>query len=295
MNGIFLLDKPQGFSSNHALQKVKRLFQAKKAGHTGSLDPLATGLLPICFGEATKFSQYLLDSDKKYDVVMQLGIRTATSDSEGEIISTRPVENISIEKINTIFDSFLGETQQIPSMFSALKHNGKPLYDYARRGITIDRPSRPIIIYALEVLSFENNQIRFTVHCSKGTYVRTIVDDVGEILGCGAHVIQLRRLSVGPYEESQMLTIEECEYLLKENKFPFEKYILPVDTSVKHFPEIFVSSAFAFALKQGKNILIPDAPVGFLRLKNIEGEFLGVGEGTSDGKIEPRRLVAQSR
>src|SRR3990167_5521161 len=204
LNGIFLLDKSIGISSNGALQRVKRLLQAKKAGHTGSLDPLATGMLPICFGDATKFSQYLLDSDKTYVVTMQLGVRTTTSDIEGEIVSMRSVPNFSLDDINAAFEKFRGTTQQIPSMFSALKHNGVPLYEYARIGMTIERLSRPITIYELTVLSIENNHVNFTVKCSKGTYVRTLVDDVGEVLECGAHVTQLRRISVGPYLENQM-------------------------------------------------------------------------------------------
>ncbi len=209
MNGIFLLDKPIHISSNAALQKVKRLFQAKKAGHTGSLDPLATGMLPICFGQATKFSQYLLDADKSYAVTMQLGVRTNTSDKEGEVISTREVPNLSVTDIDRAFDNFRGNIQQVPSMFSALKYQGKPLYFYARQGITIERPSRAITIHAIDHISLENNLVYFTVHCSKGTYVRTLVDDVGEQLGCGAHVTQLRRLSVGPYRETDMMTMEQ--------------------------------------------------------------------------------------
>src|SRR3989338_3679278 len=226
MHGLFLLDKPLGITSNAALQKVKRLFKIKKAGHTGTLDPLATGMLPIAFGEATKFSQHLLDADKTYSVTMQLGVRTNTSDSEGEIISTRPVPNFSLEKINCAFNAFRGQINQIPSMFSALKHNGVPLYEYARKGITIDRPSRPITVYELTVLSIENNHVQFTVKCSKGTYVRTLVDDVGEKLNCGAHVTQLRRLSVGPFLENQMMTMEKLDLLTQTENFSVENILL---------------------------------------------------------------------
>lgn len=295
MNGIFLLDKPIDISSNGALQKVKRLFRAKKAGHTGSLDPLATGMLPICFGDATKFCQYLLDSDKTYEVTMQLGVRTTTSDAEGEIISTRDVPNLSIEAINTVFENFRGDIQQIPSMFSALKHNGKCLYEYARQGIFIERPSRPITIYDLKVLSFDNNCVTFTVHCSKGTYVRTIVDDCGELLNCGAHVTHLRRLSVGPYQESQMMTIEQLELLMSHDDFSAKKLLLPVDSAVIHWPAIVVSESLTFALKQGKSVILPDAPqTGWMRLLDQNGEFFGVGEMQADGKVQPKRLVSLS-
>ncbi|OGT47321.1 MAG: tRNA pseudouridine(55) synthase TruB [Gammaproteobacteria bacterium RIFCSPHIGHO2_12_FULL_38_11] len=292
LNGIFLLDKPIGISSNAALQKVKRLFNAKKAGHTGSLDPLATGMLPICFGDATKFSQYLLDSDKTYLVTMQLGIRTNTSDAEGEVISTRDVPNFSFDDIDIAFNSFRGKINQIPSMFSALKHNGKPLYEYARQGIFIERPSRPITVYDLKLISIENNAVTFSVHCSKGTYIRTIVDDVGEQLNCGAHVTALRRLSVGPYFENQMMTIAQLELLIQAST-DLRTLLLPMDTSVNHWPAVTVSPAIAFALKQGQSVMIAGAPTsGWMRFIESNGEFFGVGETLPDGKIAPRRLVA---
>lgn len=208
---ILLLDKPSGISSNAALQKVKRLLHAKKAGHAGTLDPLATGMLLIGLNGATKFLNQALGFDKTYLVTMQLGVRTNTSDAEGTIISTRAVPSLSLENIDRAFDAFRGTIQQIPSMFSALKHNGTPLYEYARKGITIERAARTITIYDLTVLSFENNCVCFTVKCSTGTYVRTIVDDVGETLGCGAHVTQLRRLSIGPFLENQMVTLDHLE------------------------------------------------------------------------------------
>ncbi len=293
MNGIFLLDKPIGISSNAALQKVKRLFRAKKAGHTGSLDPLATGMLPICFGDATKFCQYLLDSDKTYLVTMQLGVRTATSDAEGAIISTRFVPNFSFEDIDTAFHHFRGNIQQIPSMFSALKHNGKPLYEYARAGITIERPSRAITIYDLTVISLDNNHVTFSVHCSKGTYVRTIVDDVGEHLQCGAHVTALRRLSVGPYQEKQMMTIEKLESLMSDNTFSVNHILLPMDSAVTHWPAVTVSLPHTNALKKGQSVLLPDAPSeGWMRFVDPTGEFFGVGIVAENGRIVPKRLVA---
>lgn len=293
VNGVLLLDKPVGMTSNAALQKVKRLFFAKKAGHTGSLDPLASGLLPLCFGEATKFSQYLLEADKSYSVTMQLGVRTTTSDAEGEVISERPVPEVNIEVIDRIFDAFRGESQQIPSMFSALKHNGKPLYELARQGITVPRHSRSITIYALTVESMQGHAVHFTVRCSKGTYVRTLVDDFGEILGCGAHVIQLRRLSVGPFTAEQMLSMDHLEGSNEQlHAQALQRYLLPIASTVMHWPEVIVPTAIAFYLLRGQSVFLPQAPKsGWMRLVEKNGGFLGVGEVLENGKIAPRRLV----
>lgn len=218
MNHIILLDKPSGISSNSALQKVKRLLSAKKAGHAGTLDPLATGMLLIALNGATKFLNQALRFDKTYWVVMQLGVRTNTSDAEGAVIARRAVPALTLEDIDHAFDAFRGTIQQIPSMFSALKHNGVPLYEYARKGITIERATRTITIYDLTVLSLDNHFVCFAVKCSTGTYVRTIVDDIGEALGCGAHVTQLRRLSIGPFTENQMITLDHIEALRDAGK-----------------------------------------------------------------------------
>ncbi|MFT4993975.1 MAG: tRNA pseudouridine55 synthase, partial [Paraglaciecola sp.] len=187
IDGILLLDKPLGISSNHALQRVKRLFFAAKAGHTGALDPLATGMLPICLGEATKFSQFLLEADKTYLVTAKLGVRTTTSDADGDIVETKVV-NVSQAQLDSACEQFRGPIKQVPSMFSALKHQGKPLYFYARQGIEIDRPARDITIFSLSVSRFEGDEVDMQVHCSKGTYIRSLVDDIGQILGCGAFV-----------------------------------------------------------------------------------------------------------
>lgn len=300
MSGIFLLDKPLGISSNLALQKAKRLFRscvetrsiASKAGHAGTLDPLATGMLPIAFNEATKFLPYLLDADKTYSVTMQLGVRTTTSDAEGSIVSTRAVPDFSLEEINLAFDSFRGATQQIPSMFSAIKCNGVPLYEYARKGITIERAARAIHIYNITVLSIENNHVDFTVTCSKGTYVRTLVDDVGEKLGCGAHVTRLRRLSVSTFLENQMMTLEKLESILSDHSVSKENILLPMETVLSHFPAISVSEINALHLKQGKIILHDDATqFGLIRLFDHQQQFFGLGEITLPGKIAPKRMV----
>src|SRR3990167_10000985 len=207
INGILLLDKPLGLSSNSALQKVKNLFQAKKAGHTGSLDPLATGLLPICFGEATKFSQYWLDSDKTYRVRAKLGVRTTTSDAEGDIVFQSEVPHFTLADIEKQMAIFRGDIQQVPSMYSALKHEGQPLYKLARRGIEIERPARPITIYRFDLLRYANEALEMEVHCSKGTYIRTLIDDLGQALGVGAHVIALHRIQVGLFTASRMVAL----------------------------------------------------------------------------------------
>lgn len=291
VDGILLLDKPHGLTSNAALQKVKRLFQAKKAGHTGSLDPLATGMLPLCFGQATKFSQYLLDSDKKYCVTMRLGVRTTTGDAEGEIMMTRDVPSLTSSDIETVFAEFRGSISQIPSMYSALKYHGKPLYELARQGVTVERQSRVIQMYELTLQSFENHSATFFVHCSKGTYIRTLVDDIGEKLNCGAHVTQLRRLSVGRYIENQMITLDQLEKTVDNaGSSDLKKYLLSVDTVLNDWPQVVVTPTMAFYLKQGQSIMSSQAPKsGWVRL--LQGEqLIGVGE-MIHGKVVPRRLL----
>ncbi len=289
VNGVLLLDKPTGITSNRALQLVKRLFYAKKAGHTGSLDPLASGMLPICFGEATKFSQYLLDADKSYYVKAKLGIRTATADEEGDVIAKRDVPSLTQAQIDSAFDAFRGEIEQVPSMFSAVKHKGQPLYKLARQGIEIERKSRQIKIYELNVLDYSNNIVTFEVRCSKGTYVRTLVDDFGESLGCGAHVIQLRRLTVGHFHMDQMISMETLE---KTDEQTLMNYLLPLESTVANWPAIELERHTAFYLKQGQAVMVPKAPTqGWLRLLQKDGRFIGVGEILCDGKVAPRRLI----
>lgn len=288
MNSIFLLDKPLGISSNQALQKVKRFLRVKKAGHTGSLDPLATGMLPICIGEATKFSQYLLAADKTYLVSMQLGVRTTTSDAEGMVISTRAVPDMAMDGIDRAFDFFRGETQQIPSMFSAIKYQGVPLYEYARQGVTVERKARPITIYDLSVLYVDNPIIRFFVKCSTGTYVRTLVDDFGERLGCGAHVTALRRLSVGTFLENQMVTLEQLT--ASQDAMP---WMIPMEAAVSHFPVLSLSQASAQALRYGKKVPSPDQTRrGLVRLMEAGEDFFGIGEVLSDNMLVSRRLIS---
>lgn len=290
INGIILLDKPTGISSNHALQTVKRLLNAKKAGHTGSLDPLASGMLPICLGEATKFSQYLLDSDKQYLVVAKLGIKTATGDAEGEIIAEKPVPEISAQTLQEVLQKFLGKTQQIPSMYSAIKYQGEPLYKLARKGLEVERQARDIHIYNLLVLDHKADTITLDVHCSKGTYIRTLVEDIGEALGCGAHVIYLRRSVVSQYDERQMVTLKDLETAKQDGML--KSLILPIETTVHTWPKVILNKSSSYYLQRGQAVLVAHAPSsGWVQLFDENDIFIGVGEIIDCGKVTPRRLV----
>ncbi|EDM67543.1 MAG: tRNA pseudouridine(55) synthase TruB [Moritella sp.] len=299
VHGVFLLDKPTGISSNDALQRVKKIFFAAKAGHTGALDPLATGMLPLCFGEATKFSQFLLDSDKRYLVTAKLGERTDTSDSDGEIVQTRAV-NVSDAELLIALDTFRGDTEQVPSMFSALKHEGKPLYWYARQGIFIDRPSRPISVFELKLLSYENDEVNLEIHVSKGTYIRTIVDDLGELLGCGAHVTMLRRIGVSAYPADRMITFEKLEEMVEqakaegiEPKDVLDPLLLPLDSAVSHLPEANMSDETGGFVLHGQPVVIPNTPEsGLVRMTvGDERTFIGVGSIDDQGRVAPKRIV----
>jgi len=294
VNGIFLLNKPRGISSNQALQKVKRLFKAAKAGHTGSLDPLASGMLPICLGEATKFSQYLLDSDKRYQVQGLLGIKTETADAEGEAIATSEV-NVTESEFLSVMENYRGDIEQIPSMYSAIKVNGQPLYKLAREGITIERESRPVTIYELELLNFDSPYVEMDVFCSKGTYIRNLVEDMGDDLGCGAHVTRLHRSQVGPYQEDGMITLDQAEALVEESGVAaLDELLLPVYSSVSNWPEVVLNSSLAFYIQQGQAIQVTNAPEnGGVRLMTDDGEFLGIGEINEDGMVAPKRLISQ--
>ncbi|WP_286272333.1 tRNA pseudouridine(55) synthase TruB [Thalassotalea hakodatensis] len=301
VNGIVLLDKPYDISSNKALQNVKHIYFAQKAGHTGALDPLATGMLPICLGEATKFSQFLLDTDKTYQVTAKLGVRTTTSDIDGDIVSEKPV-NVSETQILTALDSFRGKTQQIPSMFSALKYQGQPLYKYAREGIEVPRESREIEVFNLEVLRIEDGEVDLEIHVSKGTYIRTIVDDLGELLGCGAHVSALRRVSVGSYPRDKMVTLTQLETLLAEAKEQdispsslLDPLLLPMNTAVVDLPSVFVDDMSAAFLRRGNPVQAANAPSdGVVQVyidNDNEPEFIGVGVIDDNGLVAPKRIT----
>ena len=293
VHGVFLLDKPQGVSSNDIMQKVKRLFKANKAGHTGALDPLATGMLPICLGEATKFSQFLLDSDKRYVVTAKLGERTDTSDAEGQIVQSREV-NVAEADILAALPAFRGEILQVPTMFSALKHNGKPLYEYARAGITVEREARPITIFELKFIDYQAPFLTLEVHCSKGTYIRTLVDDLGEVLGCGAHVTMLRRLAVADYPIEEMMPIEDL--VLLADSFPsgeLDRLLLPMDTAVASLPQLNLTAEQTKAVRFGQRVKFenPQALSGLVRLFSENGQFLGIAEITAGNIIRPNRMV----
>lgn len=293
VHGVFLLDKPQGVSSNDIMQKVKRLFKANKAGHTGALDPLATGMLPICLGEATKFSQFLLDSDKRYVVTAKLGERTDTSDAEGQVVQSREV-NVAEADILAALSAFRGEILQVPTMFSALKHNGKPLYEYARAGITVEREARPITIFELKFIDYQAPFLTLEVHCSKGTYIRTLVDDLGEVLGCGAHVTMLRRLAVADYPIEEMMPIEDLALLA--DSFPnseLDRLLLPMDTAVASLPQLNLTAEQTKAVGFGQRVKFenPQALSGLVRLFSENGQFLGIAEITAGNIIRPNRMV----
>ncbi len=301
IHGVLLLDKPQGLSSNDALQKVKRLYNANRAGHTGALDPLATGMLPICLGEATKFSQFLLDSDKRYRVIARLGQRTDTSDADGQIVQERPV-NFTQAQLDVALDSFRGDIKQVPSMYSALKYQGKKLYEYARQGIEVPREARSITVYELQFIRWEGDELELEIHCSKGTYIRTITDDLGELLGCGAHVIYLRRLQVATYPTERMVTLEQLNQLLEQAQTQeiapadlLDPLLMPMDSPVENYPEVNLLPVVAGYVKQGQPVQVAGAPAsGMVRItEGEERKFIGVGDIADDGRVAPRRLVVE--
>ncbi|MDG2940320.1 tRNA pseudouridine(55) synthase TruB [Bisgaard Taxon 10/6] len=297
VHGVFLLDKPQGLSSNDVMQKVKRLFQANKAGHTGALDPLATGMLPICLGEATKFSQFLLDADKRYVVTAKLGERTDTSDAEGRIVASRPV-NVKTAEILTALSAFRGDLMQVPTMFSALKHQGKPLYEYARAGVTVERQARPITIFELKFIEYHAPFLTLEVHCSKGTYIRTLIDDLGERLGCGAHVSMLRRTAVSDYPSDKMLTLEALQQLAEAGDLRrLDALLLPPDSAVSQLPSLFLTERQTQAVGFGQRVRFDNAEkiYGQVRLFSAENLFLGVAEIHQDNVIRPARMVNRDK
>lgn len=298
VDGILLLDKPLEVSSNGILQRVRWLFQAEKAGHTGALDPLASGLLPICFGEATKFSQFLLDTDKTYEVSARFGVRTDTSDAAGEVISQRPV-NFELDQLQAAVANMRGPQLQVPTMFSALKYQGQPLYKYARQGITVPREARPINIFRFDLLDFDGQDARFIVHCSKGTYIRTLIDDLGETLGSGAYVTALRRIHVGPFQASQMLTDEFLAPLNQAQDWAgLDALLLPMDYALAGLPRLTLDQAAVKRLRHGQTVLLTPAlldllPVGpsdAIALYDESQAFIGVG--MQDGaELKVRRLL----
>ena len=296
LDGILVLDKPLGVSSNHALQAVKRLYFAAKAGHTGSLDPLATGVLPLCFGEATKFSQYLLDADKAYTSTFVLGAQTDTGDSEGSVVASSDASHISAADVEDVLPRFRGEIEQVPPMYSALKQNGQPLYKLARAGVEVERKARPVVIHELDLLAFrvgEQAQVDVHISCSKGTYVRTLAEDIGKALGCGAHVSALRRTRAGPFTETNSVSMTALEGLKSsEAVAEMDALLLPADAALDSLPMVQLTESGGFYMRQGQPVQVPNSPCsGMVRVGLESGEFLGVGEILDDGRVAPRRLV----
>ena len=296
VNGILLLDKPVGMSSNAALQVVKRLFQAAKAGHTGSLDPLASGLLPICFGEATKASGFLLDADKHYRVRCKLGEKTTTGDAEGEVLEILPVPAFDTAAMEAVLAKFRGELEQIPPMYSAVKHQGQRLYKLARQGVEVERAPRRILIHELTLLALELPFFDIDVRCTKGTYVRTLAEDIGAALGCGAHVTELRRLGVGPYDEAGMIGLDRLGELAEsEGPAALDGQLVPIESALEQWPDVRLSPDAAFYLRQGQAVVVPHAPTsGWVRLYAGDRQFLGMGEILDDGRVAPKRLMVGS-
>ena len=292
IDGIVILDKAIGISSNRALQEVKRIFDAQKAGHTGSLDPLATGVLPLCLGEATKVSQFLLDSDKKYRAKLKLGVRTDSGDCEGNVLESCADFQVSQLQIEEALTPFRGEIEQVPPMYSALKVNGVPLYKMARKGQTIEREARRITVYSIEMTAFEGDELELEIACSKGTYIRTIADDLGQALGCGAHIIALRRTQAGVFTEADCITtqrlIQECD---SGGLSVIDKHLIPMDKAIADLPEVVLPSVTASFIKNGQPVLVRHLPEeGLVRLYE-EGQFIGIGCIDDDGKVAPRRLI----
>lgn len=301
VHGILLLDKPLEISSNGILQRVRWLYQAEKAGHTGALDPLASGLLPICFGEATKFCQFLLDTDKTYLVTAHFGLRTDTSDAAGEIISRRPV-TFDQAMLEQRMQQFRGRQMQVPTMFSALKYQGQPLYKYARQGIEVPREARPISIFRFELQQFDGEYASFLVHCSKGTYIRTLIDDLGEALGSGAYVSALRRIHVGPFDAAQMLTQEQLvPFNDKQDWAGLDALLLPMDLALTGLPELHLNEVQQKRLVHGQTVQLSDveladfgsASAGAIKLYGSAGQFIGVAS-LDTGVLSVRRLLNTS-
>lgn len=295
VHGIFLLDKPAGLTSNAALQEVKRSFKAAKAGHTGSLDPLATGVLCLCFGEATKFSQFLLDADKHYLTRIKLGVTTDTGDADGEVLETRPVPDITDQQLACLLDKYRGEIYQTPSMYSALKVDGQPLYKLARQGIEVERQARLITVHSLAASWCDHGEMQLDIKCSKGTYIRTLAEDMGEDLGCGAHVTSLRRLAVGPFKADETVSLDELQDI--EDMAEKDRLLLPINSAVQAWPSVHLTALTASYLRQGQPVQVANAPTEgwvsiFIEAETGDPKFIGAGEIQDDGKIAPRRLLA---
>lgn len=296
VDGILLVDKPTGKTSNYVLQQIKRLFNANKAGHTGSLDPLASGMLPICFGKATKFAQYLLDSDKHYLAEATLGVTTTTGDTDGEIVQQRPVAKITDQALHRVLEKFHGQIQQVPPMYSALKHQGQPLYKLARQGVTVERKERTVTIHRLDLLRRTETTLLIEVFCSKGTYIRTLVEDIGKHLFCGATISMLRRANVATFSNHPMYTIESLEQIAAEQgQDALESLLLPMSHAIECLPEVVISETERLYLEYGKPFKVQQtAPEGFVKVRLESDRIWGVGELSAAGKLQSVQMIRQS-
>ena len=295
LTGIILLDKPVGVGSTQVLQRVKNLFQARKGGHTGSLDRLASGLLPLCFGEATKISGFLLDADKRYRSTFRLGVVTSTGDAEGEVIERHDPPQLDEREILRVLAEFKGPIEQVPPMHSAIKHQGQRLYKLAHQGLTVERQPRSVTIYRLELLGFGDGRLRVEVDCSKGTYIRTLAEDIGKRLGCGGSVESLHRFGAGPFDAKDMVSLRELEERAETGLAALDELLLPIEAAVAHWPGISLPDAVAYYLRRGQPVLVPHAPTeGWVRIFAGGDRFVGIGEVLDDGRVAPRRLMNAS-
>jgi tRNA pseudouridine55 synthase len=292
LTGIVLLDKPVGVGSTEVLQRVKNLFQARKAGHTGSLDRLASGLLPLCFGEATKISGFLLDADKRYRSTFRLGVVTSTGDAEGEVIEQQEPPRLDEGTIHRVLAEFNGDIEQIPPMHSAIKHQGQRLYKLAHQGLTVERQPRTVTIYRLDLLAHGDGRLDVEVECSKGTYIRTLAEDIGKRLGCGASVETLHRFGAGPFDGADMVPLTELMARAERGLDALDEVLLPIEAAVAHWPGVSLPDAVAYYLRRGQPVLVPHAPTeGWVRIFAGGDRFVGVGEVLDDGRVAPRRLM----
>ena len=291
INGILLLDKPSGETSNKVLQKIKKLFAAEKAGHTGSLDPIATGVLPICFGQATKVSKYLIESSKTYHVIAKLGIKTTTGDCEGRVLEKKPIKQLKNEQIEEVLKLFIGKTEQLPPMFSAIKVDGIRLYKYARKGLTIPRKSRQIIIHNICLKNYKKDLLELTVHCGKGTYVRTLIEDIGAKMDSYAHVTALRRTSIDLLDCQNIITLKQLEIAKKSQEL--HSYLLPLDTGIKFLPKININEEYCSCFSQGQKVKLQSEATTLnqsIRVYDHKDVIIGIGCIEKDGFLKPIRV-----
>ena len=292
VHGVLLLNKPKGITSNDALQIVKRIYNAKKAGHTGSLDKPATGMLPLCFGEATKFTSYLLNADKHYVAICKLGVITTTGDKSGDILQTSDVPELNEKMLRSVLSEFIGKIQQVPPMFSAIKRNGKRMYELAYEGKVVDRDPREVSIHSIELIWLKGDEFSISVHCSKGTYIRTLAEDIGNRIGCGGHIVDLQRTAVSCFTSNNMISMDELHERAEIGEQELDKLLLPVDSIIDDIPEITLTHSSTHYITNGQAVMVPHAPTeGLIRIYNENHDFMGVGEILDDGRVAPRRLV----